>query len=104
VDPTYRKLLDSDDFRRLVARRWWISLALTAALFVVYYGYILLIAANREFLSRRIGETVTLGIPIGAAVIVAAWLLTAVYIVWANRSYDPEVARLKGQVKSAHPR
>lgn len=100
MDPTYRQLLDSDDFRRLVARRWWVSMALTAVLFVVYYGYILLIAANRAFLSRRIGETTTIGIPIGAAVIVAAWVLTAIYIVWANRSYDPEVARLRARLKS----
>jgi uncharacterized membrane protein (DUF485 family) len=75
------------------------SLALTVCLFVVYYGYILLIAANKAFLSRRVGETVTLGIPLGAAVIVAAWLLTAIYIVWANRSYDPEVARLRARLK-----
>lgn len=75
-------------------------MGLTACLFVVYYGYILLIAANRTFLSRRIGETVTIGIPIGAAVIVAAWVLTAIYVVWANRSYDPEVARLRGRLKS----
>ena len=100
MDTTYRQLLDSDDFRRLVARRWWVSMTLTAVLFVVYYGYILLIAANRAFLSRRIGETTTIGIPIGAAVIVAAWVLTAIYIVWANRSYDPEVARLRARLKT----
>ena len=37
----------------------------------------------------------TLGIPLGAAVIVGAWILTAVYIVWANRYYDPEAQRLR---------
>jgi uncharacterized membrane protein (DUF485 family) len=101
VDPTYRQLLDSHDFKQLVSHRWWISLALTACLFVVYYGYILLIAGERAFLSRRIGGTATtFGIPIGAAVIFAAWLLTAIYIVWANRVYDPEVARLRGRLKT----
>jgi len=65
------------------------------ALFALYYGYILLIAADRELLSRRIGDATTLGIPIGAGVIVGAWVLTFVYVVWANRHYDPEVERLK---------
>jgi uncharacterized membrane protein (DUF485 family) len=36
---------------------------------------------------------------LGIAVIVIAFLLTAVYVVWANTSYDPEVDRLKKQLK-----
>jgi uncharacterized membrane protein (DUF485 family) len=91
----HRELLDSPEFQRLVARRLRVSLVLTACLFVLYYGYILLIATDKAFLARRIGEVTTLGIPIGAAVIVGAWVLTAVYVVWANRAYDVEVARLR---------
>lgn len=98
MDMTPRQLLDSPEFRRLVFRRWRISLVLTACLFVLYYGYILLIATNKEFLSRRIGESTTLGIPIGAAVIAGAWLLTAIYVAWANRYYDAEVTRLRARL------
>jgi uncharacterized membrane protein (DUF485 family) len=98
MDLTPQQLLDSPEFRRLVFRRWRISLVLTACLFVLYYGYILLIATNGAFLSRRIGESMTIGIPIGAAVIGGAWVLTAVYVVWANRHYDGEVARLRARI------
>jgi uncharacterized membrane protein (DUF485 family) len=90
-----RQILASPEFRHLVVRRWRVSLVLTACLFVLYYGYILLIATNKSFLSRRIGDVMTIGIPLGAAVIVGAWVLTAVYVVWANRAYDAEVARLR---------
>jgi uncharacterized membrane protein (DUF485 family) len=99
VKPAYRDLLDSPDFRQLVIRRWRISLILSALLFVLYYGYIILIAVDRPFLSRRIGTATTLGIPVGAAVIVGAWILTAIYVVWANRRYDPEVTRLRDRVR-----
>jgi uncharacterized membrane protein (DUF485 family) len=95
---SHRDLLDSPDFHRLVARRWRLSLALTGCLFVLYFGYILLIAVNKPFLARRIGETTTLGIPVGAAVIVGAWVLTAVYVVWANGHFDREAARLRDRV------
>ena len=96
----YRELLDSADFRHLVMRRWRISLLLTALLFVLYYGYIILIATNRQLLSHRIGAgATTIGILLAAAVIVGAWLLTAIYVVWANRHYDPEVARLRDRVR-----
>lgn len=40
----------------------------------------------------------TLGIPIGIGVIVFAFIITAIYVVWANSSYDPEVERLKKQL------
>lgn len=100
MDPTARALLDSPDFKRLIVRRWSISLALTACLFVLYYGYILLIAVDKPFLSRRVGAVTTLGIVVGAAVIVGAWALTAAYVVWANRVYDPEVARLRARLKA----
>jgi uncharacterized membrane protein (DUF485 family) len=76
-----------------------VSLLLTAALFVLYYGYILLIAVNKPLLARRLGEVTPLGIPLGAAVILGSWVLTAVYIWWANRFYDAEVDRLRGELR-----
>ena len=96
---TTKELLASSEFRRLVARRWRVSLLLTACLFVLYYGYILLIATDKALLSTRVGEVTTLGIPVGAAVIVGAWILTGVYVLWANRAYDPEVARLRDHIR-----
>jgi uncharacterized membrane protein (DUF485 family) len=97
-----RKLLDSPEFRGLVARRWRMSLVLTGLLFVLYYGYITLVAVNRPLMSRPLsaGSATTVGIPIGAAVIVGAWLLTAIYVVWANRYFDGEAARLRGLLVS----
>jgi len=32
-------------------------------------------------------------------VIIVAFVLTAFYVVWANKSYDPEVERLKNQLR-----
>ena len=102
------RLLSSHEFRHLVARRWRTSLLLTVVLFVLYYGYILLIAFNKPALAvqgardarpgaagPRVDFSVPLGIPLGAAVIAGSWVLTACYVVWANRHYDPEVARLR---------
>jgi uncharacterized membrane protein (DUF485 family) len=97
--PSPREILDAPEFRSLVRRRWTIAVLLTAGLFVLYYGFILLIALDKSFLARRIGEHTTLGIPLGVAVIVLSWGLTALYVLWANRSYDRDVARLRSQVE-----
>jgi len=72
---------------------------LTIALFILYYGFILLVATNRSLLATRVGETTTLGILVGVGVLLFAWVLTAVYVVWANRFYDPEVQRLRGRLR-----
>jgi uncharacterized membrane protein (DUF485 family) len=93
-----RDMLDSADFRRLVARRWTVSVVLSLALFVTYYGYILLVAWNKPLLSRKLGPVVTLGIPVGVAVILVSWILTALYVVWANRTFDVEVRRLRDKL------
>jgi uncharacterized membrane protein (DUF485 family) len=88
-------VLESPEFKALVKKRWTVSMVLLAALFVTYYGFVLLIAGNRELMATRIGEYMTLAIPVGVAVIVAAFALTAAYVGWANHTYDPEVDRLK---------
>ena len=98
MDTSSKQLLASPAFHRLVARRWRVSLVLTACLFIIYYGYILLVAVNKPLLAQRPGGTTPIGIPIGAGVIVGSWALTEIYIVWANRHYDPEAQRLKQQL------
>ena len=95
-----KELMESTDFKALVSKRWSVSFALLALLFVSYYGYIILVATAKEFVSQKIGDSATtLAIPLGVAAIVIAFALTAVYVSWANKSYDPEVDRLKGQLK-----
>ncbi|GAO02734.1 DUF485 domain-containing protein [Anaeromyxobacter sp. PSR-1] len=93
------QVLDSPDFKALVKKRWSVSMVLLALLFVGYYGFILLLATNKALVTTKVGEVTTLAIPLGVAVIIFAWLLTAYYVGWANKSYDPEVERLKSQLK-----
>jgi uncharacterized membrane protein (DUF485 family) len=76
-----------------------VSIVLLAALFVLYYGYILLVALDRPFMARRIGTHTTLGIPLGITVIAGAWVLTGIYVLWANRAYDPQVRDLRRQLE-----
>jgi uncharacterized membrane protein (DUF485 family) len=92
-------VIASPEFKALVKRRWTVSMVMLVLLFVGYYGFVLLVAGNKEFVSQKVGESTTLAIPLGVAVIVFAWLLTAIYVAWANRSYDPEVDRLKNEIR-----
>jgi uncharacterized membrane protein (DUF485 family) len=61
----------------------------------VYFGFILTIAFNKEILASKINDGLTLGIPVGLGIIILAWLLTGVYVRWANNHYDKKVEELK---------
>jgi uncharacterized membrane protein (DUF485 family) len=81
---------------QLAAARWRLQIALTLAMVALYFGFILLIAYDKELLARLIVPGLSLGILLGALVIVCSWLLTWVYVRWANVHYDAELDRLRG--------
>ena len=83
----------------LSAARWRIALTLTAAMMILYFGFILLVAFNKPLLGREIADGLSLGILLGALVIVASWILIWIYTRWANTHYDAEVVRLQREVR-----
>ncbi len=83
------RIANNPNYKALKARRtrfgWW----LTLAMMIAYYGFILLVAFNKSFLSQKLGAGVmTLGIPIGFGVIVFTIVLTVYYVNHANREFD----------------
>lgn len=83
-----------DELRELAAARGRIALTLTAVMIAVYFGFIALIAYDRPLLAIKLAPGLTLGIVLGAAVIVVSWLLTYYYVRWTNTHYDDQLARL----------
>jgi uncharacterized membrane protein (DUF485 family) len=92
---TAHEIVTSDRFKALVRKRWTVSVILTILLFVSYYGIILTIAYGKEFLSQKVGEFTNWGIILGIFGIVFAWILTGIYVIWANNVYDKEVDSIK---------
>lgn len=84
-----------DDLDALAARRLRVAGLLTLAMLVVYFGFILLIAFNKSLMGEKLREGLSLGIVLGVVVILSTWVLTLVYVVWANRRYEPDVRRLR---------
>jgi uncharacterized membrane protein (DUF485 family) len=76
-------------YQELKAKRTSFGWVLTIAMMVVYYGFILLVAFNKEFLSTKLGSGVmTMGMPIGLGVIVFTIVITAIYVKRANSEFD----------------
>ena len=92
--PAGHSITPDPRLRALAALRWKIAVALTAAMIAIYFGFIALIAFQKPLMGRLLARGLSVGILFGALVIISAWLLTWVYVRWANTRYDEELARI----------
>ena len=84
-----------DELRVLDRARWRVAVRLTIAMMVVYFGFILLVAYDKPLLTRVLVPGLSLGILLGALVIVAAWVFIWIYVRWANQHYDAKIEALR---------
>ncbi len=83
------RIANNPNYKVLKARRTSFGRRLTLVMMIAYYGFILLVAFNKSFLSQKLGAGVmTLGIPIGFGLILFTIVITAYYVNRANREFD----------------
>jgi len=87
------------EHQSLAAARWRIAIILTALVVVLYFGFIALIAYRKELMGSLVMPGLSVGILLGSIVILASWLLTYIYIRWANKHYDERLDALKRSVR-----
>lgn len=95
---TTKEILNDEDFRSLSSQKNTISVILTILELVLYFGFIALIAFNKPFLASKISGAISIGIPIAVATIFLSWVLTGIYIYWANSKYDVLVKKVKEKI------
>jgi uncharacterized membrane protein (DUF485 family) len=83
--------------RALANQRWRISLWLTGAMMFVYFGFILLVAFNKELMGKTLIPGLSIGILLGALTIVTAWVLIYIYVRWTNNNYDNQLEDLRNR-------
>lgn len=89
TDPVVERIQRDPKYQKLTSTRNRFGWTLAILMLVVYYGYIGLIAFDKEFLAKPMGAGVTtIGIPIGMAVIVFTVIITGIYVRRANREFD----------------
>jgi uncharacterized membrane protein (DUF485 family) len=96
----HEDILNDPDFKDLSSQKFTISIILTILELALYFGFIGLIAFNKPFLAQKLtsGVATTIGIPIAVGTIIGSWVLTGIYIWWANKKYDVLVNKVKEKV------
>lgn len=95
TDPVVARIRANPKYQELKTKRSSFGWLLTLLMMVVYYGYIALIAFNKEFLSQPLGTGVTtIGVPIGFGVIIFTIVITGIYVRRANSEFDALTAEI----------
>ena len=88
-DDLIQRVTSNPKYQELKSKRSTIGWWLTLSMMVVYYGFILLVAYDKEFLATKIGSGVTTyGMPLGVGVLVFTIVITIIYVRRANGEFD----------------
>ncbi len=84
------RIAKNPKFHEFVAKRNAYSVVMTILGALAYYGFILLVAFNKEWIGTKLapGMTTSIGVPLGVGVIVFTIILTWIYVSKANGEFD----------------
>ncbi|MGA2487322.1 MAG: DUF485 domain-containing protein [Roseiarcus sp.] len=87
-EQTVKRIQSDPNYIKLVAERKSFGWTLAIITLVIYYGYIALVAFAPGVIAAPVWGAITVGIIVGAAIIVASIVLTGIYVSRANSHYD----------------
>ncbi len=95
------KIKNDPNYQELVSKRSSFSIKLTIAMLAVYFAFILTIAFKPALLGTPLSSdsVTTVGIPVGIAVIIFAFILTGIYTKRANSEFDDLNNKIKNAIK-----
>ena len=84
------RIRQNPKFAELVSKRTRLAVLLSIIVLVPYYTFMMITAFKPALLAQPIseGSIISIGWPIGAAMLIVFWLTTAVYIYRANGEFD----------------
>jgi len=87
-------------YQKLVHSRNRFAWTLSILMLLVYYAFIMTIAFKPELLAIPLsdGSVISVGIPLGIALILFSFLLTGLYVYKANNTYDVMLEEIKADL------
>ncbi|KIL99065.1 putative membrane protein clustering with ActP [Paramagnetospirillum magnetotacticum MS-1] len=87
---TYARVRQNPKFHELVKKRTRLAVTLSVIVLGSYYCFMMIVAFAPEILRTPLseGSNLTVGVPVGAAIIVVSWLLTGLYSHFANGEFE----------------
>ena len=87
-DRMLARIQGDPNYQALVKERSSFGWTLAIVMLVLYYAYIAIVAFAPSLIAIKVSGTITVGIIMGAGLIVLSILLTGIYVFRANSRYD----------------
>ena len=87
-DRMLARIQGDPNYQTLVRERSSFGWTLAIITLVLYYGFIAIVAFDPSLIATKVSGVITVGILMGAGLIVASVLLTGLYVLRANTRYD----------------
>jgi len=82
------RIENDPNYLKLVSERKSLGWTLAIITLVMYYGYIAIVAFAPSIIAVPVFGSITVGIILGIAIILASIVLTGIYVMRANAEYD----------------
>jgi uncharacterized membrane protein (DUF485 family) len=87
-DKMLARIQGDPNYQALVKERTSFGWTLSIITLVLYYGYITIVAFAPGLIATKVSGSITVGIILGAGLIIMSIVLTGIYVARANSRYD----------------
>ena len=95
----YLAVQASPEFQDLRSRLRRFVFPMSALFLVWYFAYVLLGAFAHDFMAIKVWGNINIGLLIGLGQFVSTFVITGIYVWWANRELDPRAEAIRAKLE-----
>jgi uncharacterized membrane protein (DUF485 family) len=99
----YEQLQRTEEFGDLRRRFRRFVFPMTALFLAWYFLYVLLAAYAPDFMSQKVWGEINVGLLFGLGQFVSTFVITVLYVRWADREFDPRAQALHDRLEGGRP-
>jgi uncharacterized membrane protein (DUF485 family) len=97
----YVRIQQSRQFQELRSRHRSIVFPLTGVFLAWYFLYVLLADYAHDFMGKKVAGNITVGLVMGLLQFVSTFVITTVYVRFANNKLDPMAKQIREEIEGA---
>jgi uncharacterized membrane protein (DUF485 family) len=93
----FQQIQDSPEFQELRSRLRRFVFPMSAVFLLWYFAYVMLGAFAHDFMATKVWGDINVGLLIGLGQFVSTFIITAIYVRFANRELDPRAEAIRSE-------
>ena len=97
IGSQFQELQASPEFQELRSRLRRFVFPMSAVFLLWYFAYVMLGAFAHDFMAIKVWGDINVGLLIGLGQFLTTFIITAIYVRWANRELDPHADAIRSK-------